>query len=80
MVYRDRLSRIRQAAELNTSITEAEVLNLPFEKQLLDGPRNVPNGNFRIDTVLVLQIDVIGLKLRSQFFYIFPRQSQQSLT
>jgi hypothetical protein len=42
---------------LDTGFRQAEVLDLAFLNQIVDGPGNIFNGDIQIDAVLIEEID-----------------------
>lgn len=53
---------MRTAHRLHARLREAEVLDLALADQLLDHARNVLDGHVRVDTVLIEEIDAVGLE------------------
>jgi len=54
---------MRTTNALRTRFRKAEVFDLSFLNELLDHSRNVFDRNFRIDTMLIEEVDGIALSL-----------------
>src|SRR5262249_11881932 len=64
----DRLNFVRAADGLHAGFRKAEMLDLALLNEVLYGARDVFNGHFWIDPVLVEKIDDAGFETLERFF------------